>query len=94
MHSPLAPAAAALVLALAGCAPATSPDQAVAMPFGQCLERIDATADRIGQAPAVLVETSEQRMVRFIDGAETVTVTCDALMSQMVVKTRPAPATF
>ncbi|MCZ4259287.1 MAG: hypothetical protein ACU0E9_09120 [Limimaricola soesokkakensis] len=80
--------------ALAGCdaLPSAAPaDQAVPMAFQQCLTRIDETAARIGQSPAVLAETSESRIVRFTDEGEIVTVTCDALASRMVVQTRPAP---
>ncbi|EYD73060.1 hypothetical protein [Limimaricola hongkongensis] len=80
---------------LAGCGalPASAPaDQAVPMAFQQCLARIDETAARIGQDPAMLAETSDSRIVRFRDGEEIVTVTCDAIGNQMVVQTRPAPA--
>ena len=80
--------------ALAGCEalPGAAPaDQAVPMAFQQCLSRIDETAARIDQSPAVLAETSEMRMVRFTDEDEIVTVTCDALGNRMVVQTRPAP---
>ncbi|MGR3465120.1 hypothetical protein [Limimaricola sp.] len=79
---------------LAGCEalPASAPaDQAVPMAFQQCLTRIDETAARIGQDPAVLAETSDSRIVRFRDEGEIVTVTCDAIGSRMVVQTRPAP---
>ncbi len=67
-------------------------DQVSAMSFEQCQARIDETAARIGQDPAVLVETSDQQMVRFDDAGETVTVTCDRMLGQMIVQTRPAPA--
>lgn len=80
--------------ALGACSelPSAAPaDQAVPMGFQACLQRIDETAARIGQSPAVLAETSESRIVRFTDEAEIVTVTCDAPGARMVVQTRPAP---
>lgn len=81
---------------LAGCEAAslapTPVDQEVPMAFPQCLSRIEETAARIGQEPAVLAETSEIRIVRFDDEGEIVTVSCDALGGRMVVQTRPAPA--
>lgn len=82
------------LVALAGCEalPIAAPaDQAVPMAFQQCLARIDETAARIGQSPAMLADTSDSRIVRFTDEGEIVTVTCDAMASRMVVQTRPAP---
>ena len=79
---------------LAGCeaVPTAAPaDQAVPMAFSACLSRIDETATRIGQTPAILAETSDSRIVRFRDEGEIVTVTCDATTARMVVQTRPAP---
>ncbi|WP_341211009.1 hypothetical protein [uncultured Limimaricola sp.] len=86
--------ALAALAVLAGCEalPSAAPsDQAVPMAFSDCLSRIDATATRIGQTPAMLAETSDSRIVRFRDQGEIVTVTCDAATARMVVQTRPAP---
>ncbi|WP_282024374.1 hypothetical protein [Limimaricola cinnabarinus] len=66
-------------------------DQTVPMGFSECLSRIDETAARIGQTPAVLAETSDSRIVRFRDEGDFVTVSCDATAARMVVQTRPAP---
>lgn len=86
-------AALAALAVLAGCEtlPAPAADQTAPMGFQQCLQRIDETAARIGQPPAVLAETSDSRIVRFLDGSDYVTVTCDAPGARMVVQTRPAP---
>ncbi len=80
-----------LLASLAACEATTGgSEQRVALPYEQCISRIEETAERRGLTPGVLVDTSDQRMVRFDDEGEMVRVTCDRMLGTMIVQTRPA----